>query len=81
MILKISTDTETWMHVKSALRAAGLKYYLQEEMFGPEKTLFVEPRASEPEGGKLTKGFVVYDGGCIVGSTIQEVYDAEVGKS
>ena len=81
MILQVSSDSESWLRIKHALREAGLKFYLQENMYGPEKTLFVEPRAVEPEGGKLTHGMIVYDGGCIVGSTVQEIYDQEIGKS
>jgi hypothetical protein len=80
MILEISTDSETWMHVKHALREAGYKYYLQENLFGPNKTLFTERRGPEPEGGKLIHGMIVYPGGCLVGSEIQEVYDQEIGK-
>ena len=81
MILEISTDSETWMHVKHALREAGYKFYLQENLFGPNKTLFTERRAPEPEGGKLIHGMLVYSGGAEISSPIQEVYDVEVGKS
>jgi hypothetical protein len=81
MRIEINTDTQTWSYVKSALRSAGLRYLLQEQLFSPNKELFVEPRAEEPEGGKLTHGMIVYPGGCLVGSEIQEVYDQEIGKS
>jgi hypothetical protein len=81
MILQVSSDSESWLRIKHALREAGLKFYLQENMYGPEKTLFVEPRAVEPEGGKLTQGFIVYQGGAEISSPIQEVYEQEIGKS
>lgn len=82
MILQVSSDSESWLRIKHALREAGLKFYIQETLHGPEKTLFVEPRAAEPEGGKLTHGMLVYEGGCEVGSSIiQEVYEQEIGKS
>ena len=80
MILQVSSDSVSWMHIKAALRAAGLKFFIQDQMFGPEKTIHVEPRGPEPEGGKLTHGMIVFDGGSNISSQIQEVYDAEVGK-
>lgn len=62
MVIEISTDSDVWLAVKSALRAAGLRYFLQEQLFSPNKTLFVEPRV-EPEDGHLSHGFIVHDGG------------------
>jgi hypothetical protein len=77
MTLEISTDSESWLHVKHALREAGLKYYLQEQMFTPNKSLFVEPRAPEPEGGKLSHGLIVYEGGSAINSAVAEAYEKQ----
>jgi hypothetical protein len=80
MILEISTDSETWLKVKHALREAGLRYYLQENLFSPNKSLFVEPRGPEPEGGRLSHGLVVFDGGAIIDSHVEEVREQEISK-
>jgi hypothetical protein len=80
VIVEINTDSTVWSAVKHALREAGYKYFLQEQLYSPNKTLFVEPRAMEPEGGKLSHGLLVYQGGAIVDSHVQEVYSEEIQK-
>jgi hypothetical protein len=78
MILKISTDTQSWLYLKHALHEAGLRFIVQEDLFDPYKTLFIDKRAEDPEGGRLSHGLIVYDGGAIINSQVQEVYDQEV---
>jgi hypothetical protein len=84
LIIEIPSDGKVWLQVKHALRSAGLRYYLQEQLFSTNKTLFIE-ELPEPENGKLTRGMVVYEGGCEVGrikmdSAIFETYAKEIAS-
>lgn len=63
MIIEIDSDSQTWIQVKHVLRESGYQYYLQEHLFNTNKTLFLEPRSPEPEGGELVSGLIVYQGG------------------
>lgn len=78
MILKISTDSQSWLYLKQALHSAGLKFIVQDDLFDPYKTLFIDKRHEDPEGGKLSHGFIVYNGGAIIDSQVQEVYEQEI---
>jgi len=78
VFLKISTDSQSWLYLKHALQEVGLKYNLQEDLFDPYKTLFIDKRYEDPEGGRLTHGMLVYDGGAVIDSQVQEVYEQEI---
>jgi len=78
MILKISTDSQSFLYLKQALQAAGLKFVIQEDMFDPYKTLFIDKRYEDPEGGELKHGMIVYRGGAIIDSQVQEIYEQEI---
>ena len=77
MILKISTDSQSWFYLRQALQSAGLKFIIQEDAFD-YKTLFIDKRYEDPEGGKLSHGLIVYDGGAKIDSKIEEVYNEEI---
>lgn len=80
MILKISTDSQSWLYLKHALHEAGLKFIVQEDLFDPYKTLFIDKRTEDPEGGRLSHGLVVFDGGAIIDSHVEEVREQEISK-
>lgn len=80
MIIEISSDSPEWLSVKHALREAGYKSFLQPILFDNTRAnLFLERRSEDPEG-KLVHGFIVHDGGAVIGSRILEVYEQEVQK-
>src|SRR6266446_9951601 len=68
LILELETESEVWRRVKHALREAGYKSFLQPNLFDATRAnLFLEPR-SEPQGGHLNRGFLVFPGSCEAGS-------------
>jgi hypothetical protein len=68
VIIEINTDSSQWAQVKHALREAGYKTFLQATLFDADRAnLFLEPR-SEPQGGTLKHGLLVFPGGCEAGS-------------
>jgi hypothetical protein len=77
-IIEINTDSEVWIQTKHALREAGYKSFLQPNLFDNTRAnLFLERRAEDPEG-KMSHGFIVFDGGCQVGSTSERAVDPYV---
>lgn len=79
MNIRIATDSETWLALQNLIRMGGYRYSLQSDTTG-EYVLCLEPQP-EPEGGKLTHGLLIYEGGCQVGrSEIQEIYELETGQ-
>jgi len=63
MVITIPSESSVWLQVRHALRAAGLRYYLQSNLFDKNSSeLFLEP-VPEPEGGELIAGMIVYEGG------------------
>jgi hypothetical protein len=78
MVIEIETDSDVWLVLKHAIREAGYSYIIQNSV--EHNSLELKPRAKEPEGGQLKHGFIVYDGGCQIGSVVQEVYEQEIKK-
>lgn len=80
--IEINSDSNTWLQVRHALKAAGYRVHLQGNLFAPQvKSLFLEPMP-EPEGGRLVaNGMMVYDGGVIVTPhIIEEVRQEEINR-
>jgi len=85
VIITIPSESSVWLQVKHLLRSAGLRYYLQSNLFDKNSSeLFLEP-IPEPEGGELRNGLIVFDGGkkflpfCSV-NEIEEVRQEEIAR-
>lgn len=81
MVIEINSDGIAWGQVKHALREAGYKVFLQPILFDDARAnLFLEPR-SEPEGGELKHGLLVFPGGCQAGSHSERVIENSFNKT
>lgn len=86
MLIEVSSDSETWLKLKHAIRATGQRYYFQQNLFDKNRvSLFLED-VPEPEGGELISGMIVYRGGSGISngfsmdSKVFEVYQQETSE-